>query len=193
MYCERALLLSGIGGQGIQLAAKTLAEAAVRDGREALVFGSYGGMMRGGNTDATVIVANQPVTSPPVIDEAWAALVMHHQGWPTVSAHLTPDSLVQIDGSVFRGDCGIPPARLLDVPATDLAGKLGIPRAAAMFALGAFAAATGIVTLDALLISAREALPSYRRQYADDAVRAIREGYASIGAPRAQAWEGAMA
>jgi Pyruvate/2-oxoacid:ferredoxin oxidoreductase gamma subunit len=193
MYRERALLLSGIGGQGIQLAAKTLAEAAVRDGREALVFGSYGGMMRGGNTDATVIVANQPVTSPPVIDEAWAALVMHHQGWPNVSAHLMKDAFVQIDGSVFRGECGIPPGRLLDVPATDLASKLGIPRAAAMYALGAFAAATGIATLEALTVSAREALPSYRRQHAEDAVRAIREGYASVGAPRARAWEGVSA
>jgi Pyruvate/2-oxoacid:ferredoxin oxidoreductase gamma subunit len=190
VYCERALLLSGIGGQGIQLAARTLADAAVRDGRDVPVFGSYGGMMRGGNTDATVIVANQSVTSPPVVEEAWGALVMHHQGWPNVSAHLQADALVQIDGSVFRGETGIPGARLLNVPATDLTARLGIPRAAALFALGAFAAATGIVTLEALLSAAREALPSYRRQHAEDAVRAVREGHASAGAPRVRAWEG---
>jgi hypothetical protein len=46
---ERSMLMTGIGGQGIQLAAQVVARAAVLDGREAQRFGSYGGMMRGGN------------------------------------------------------------------------------------------------------------------------------------------------
>jgi len=52
---ERELLMAGIGGQGVQLAAQLLAKAATGSGRHAQLFGSYGGMMRGGNTDATVI------------------------------------------------------------------------------------------------------------------------------------------
>jgi hypothetical protein len=40
---EREILLSGIGGQGIQLAAKSLAVAAMREGRRVLMFGTYGG------------------------------------------------------------------------------------------------------------------------------------------------------
>ena len=37
---ERALLLTGIGGQGIQLATRTLAVAAVEENLEAMMFGS---------------------------------------------------------------------------------------------------------------------------------------------------------
>ena len=33
-------------------------QGAVLDGREVMLFGSYGGMMRGGNTDATIVVGD---------------------------------------------------------------------------------------------------------------------------------------
>jgi Pyruvate/2-oxoacid:ferredoxin oxidoreductase gamma subunit len=42
---EREILLSGIGGQGIQLAAKSLAVAAMREGRRVLMFGTYGAVV----------------------------------------------------------------------------------------------------------------------------------------------------
>jgi Pyruvate/2-oxoacid:ferredoxin oxidoreductase gamma subunit len=53
---EREILLTGIGGQGVQLAANVLAHAALDEGRDVQLFGSYGGMMRGGNTDAELVV-----------------------------------------------------------------------------------------------------------------------------------------
>ena len=55
---EREVLLTGIGGQGVQLAAQVLAHAALDEGRDVQLFGAYGGMMRGGNTDATLVVAD---------------------------------------------------------------------------------------------------------------------------------------
>ena len=58
---ERELLVTGIGGQGIQLAALVIARAALAEGREVQLFGSYGGMMRGGNTEATLVVADGSV------------------------------------------------------------------------------------------------------------------------------------
>ena len=60
---ERELLITGIGGQGVQLAAQVVARAATLEGREVMFFGVYGGMMRGGNTDSTVVVADAPITS----------------------------------------------------------------------------------------------------------------------------------
>ena len=62
---EREVLFTGIGGQGVQLAAKVLALAATLDGLEVLTLGTYGGTMRGGNTDATVVVGRGPIVSPP--------------------------------------------------------------------------------------------------------------------------------
>ena len=73
---EREVLLTGIGGQGVQLAAQVLARAGVRDGRHVLLFGVYGGAMRGMNTDATVVVADAPVEAPAEIVRTLAAWVV---------------------------------------------------------------------------------------------------------------------
>src|ERR1700679_3536980 len=99
---ERAVLLAGIGGQGVQLAARTLAVAAVQSEREVMVFGSYAGLMRGGSTDATVIIGDGPLRSPPTVARAWCALALHHEFWPGVRDRLVPDCVAVVDRSVFK-------------------------------------------------------------------------------------------
>ena len=81
---EREILITGIGGQGVQLAAQVLARAAMLEGRDVMLFGIYGGMMRGGNTDATVVVADGPIAAPPVVSRAWSAIAMHDEFWAPV-------------------------------------------------------------------------------------------------------------
>ena len=54
---------TGIGGQGVQLAAQVLARAATLEDRHVLYLGTYGGTMRGGNTDSTVIIGDRPLSS----------------------------------------------------------------------------------------------------------------------------------
>src|SRR5205814_7611705 len=71
---ERELLLTGIGGQGVQLAARVISTAAIAEGRSVQLFGSYGGMMRGGNTEATIVLSDGPVEAPPTVGHAWSAI-----------------------------------------------------------------------------------------------------------------------
>ena len=100
---ERELLLTGIGGQGIQLAAQVLARAALAEGREVQLFGSYGGMMRGGNTEATLVVADGPVEAPPTVGRAWSAIVMHHDySEPTLAAARDRAASLFVNSTVFE-------------------------------------------------------------------------------------------
>ena len=62
---EREVLFTGVGGQGVQLAAQTLARAAALEGREVMLFGVYGGTMRGGNTDSTIVIGDAPIQAAP--------------------------------------------------------------------------------------------------------------------------------
>lgn len=186
---EREVMLSGIGGQGVQLAAKTLAYAAVRDGLEVMVFGVYGGSMRGGNTDSTVVIGSAPIRTPPVVDHAWSALLMHHERWPAISAMLRPGGLAVVDSSVFRGSAEAPGVTTVAVPATQMATELGSARAGAMVALGAFVAASGIVSLEALLVAAEELLPPYRRQHAAANRAALQAGFDCVERLQVPAWE----
>ncbi len=176
---ERELLMTGIGGQGVQLAAQLLAKAATRFGRYAQLFGSYGGMMRGGNTDATLIIGDAPVQAPPMVGSAWSALVMHHEFAAATLDRLRDGSILVLNTSVVTPEllpavpAGVHTAAL---PASELAIELGSPAAGAMVALGAYAAVTRILEIEELVETLPDALPSYRRQHVASNARALQAG-----------------
>jgi Pyruvate/2-oxoacid:ferredoxin oxidoreductase gamma subunit len=173
---ERELLMAGIGGQGVQLAAQLMAKAATRSGRHVQLFGSYGGMMRGGNTDATLIIGDEPVQSPPMVSSAWSALVMHHEFAAPTLERLLAGGLLVVNTSVVTSYEIDPSVRVLTLPATELAIKLGAAAAATMVALGAYAQATGMVGIDELIDTLPAVLPSYRTQHIEGNARALRAG-----------------
>ena len=63
---RREIRLSGFGGQGLILAGIILAEAAMRDGHEAVQTQSYGPEARGGASKAEVIISDEPIDYPKV-------------------------------------------------------------------------------------------------------------------------------
>lgn len=186
---ERELLMTGIGGQGVQLAAQVLARAAVAEGREVMLFGNYGGMMRGGNTDATLVVGDGPIETPPTIAHAWSAIVMHHEYWEPLHRRLSPGAAVFVNTTVFEGDVDWSPFLLVEVPATDLALDAGNVQAASMVMIGAYARATGLVSLGSVIDAVERSLPSYRAQHRDLNVTALEVGHDSVALGLAPAWD----
>jgi 2-oxoglutarate ferredoxin oxidoreductase subunit gamma len=185
---EREILMTGIGGQGVQLAAQVLARAAVLEGRHVLLLGTYGGSMRGGNTDTTLIVADAAISAPPIVAHAWAALVMHPQFWPPLAAKLRPDGVLLVNGSLVEDGLDRATQRVVAVPATAIARDLGNPMTASMVLIGAFARLTGIVALASLVGGMHESVPSYRRQHIQANERALRAGFDAAAEGIAPAW-----
>lgn len=187
---EREILFTGIGGQGIQLAARTLAEAAITDGRRVQLFASYGGMMRGGNSDSMLVVADTEITAPPTVGRAWAGVVMHHEHAEAVWSSMRSGGLAVVNGSVVDPDCRPSPDRditLIDVAALDLATELGAPVAASLVLIGALVAHTELVSSAALLETAARVLPSYRTDAAAVNRRALEVGLGT-GSTSHAAW-----
>jgi 2-oxoglutarate ferredoxin oxidoreductase subunit gamma len=185
---ERVVMATGIGGQGVQLASNVLAHAAMAEGREVLLFGSYGGMMRGGNTDATIVVATHAVDAPPVAPSAWAALVMHHEFLAPLAVKLTPDSVTFVNTSVVpEAALAALPGTVVRVAATDEAQRLGNALAASLVLLGALAGSTGLVGIDALTAAVATVIPSYRSQHVAGNQDALRHGFA-LQADAPAAW-----
>ena len=189
MVAERAVLLTGIGGQGVQLAAKTLAFAAVEQGLDAMVFGEYSGVMRGGNTDASVIVGTGRLLMPPTVSSAWAVVAMHHEFWAATEARLAPGGIVIVDSSVFDEPIERTDVTVVAVDCTGSAARIGSPRAGSMVALGALCSATGIVRLDSLQAAARQVLPSYRSQHAEANAVALGVGFDLVVDRIVDAWD----
>jgi Pyruvate/2-oxoacid:ferredoxin oxidoreductase gamma subunit len=185
---EREVLLTGIGGQGIQLAAQVLARAALTEGRDVQLFGSYGGMMRGGNTEATLVVADAPVEAPPTVDRAWSAVVMHHDFSEPTLARLGPGSVVFLNTTIVDANLEPAGATVVGLPVSDLAVDLGNVMTASMVMLGVYVTVTGLVTLDGAVEAVAASLPSYRSKHVELNVRAIRAGADAAPALRVAAW-----
>ena len=185
---ERELYVSGIGGQGVQLASQVLARAALAEGRGVQLFGSYGGMMRGGNTETTLVVADGPVEAPPTVDRAWAVVLLHHDYSEPAHARRRPGGLLLVNSTVYEGEIDDRGDRRIDVPATDLAVDVGNVMAASMVMAGALVAATGLVTLASLEDAVAASLPPYRQQHVTLNVAAVRAGASAIPAPVTAAW-----
>ncbi|MGZ8762688.1 MAG: 2-oxoacid:acceptor oxidoreductase family protein [Acidimicrobiia bacterium] len=169
---ERELLVTGIGGQGVQLAAQVLARGATLEGSHVMLFGVYAGAMRAMNTDATVVIGDAPLQSPPLISHTWSAIGMHDKFWEPVARKLRPEALVLVNDATFetaiRQD-----ARVYRVPTTELAADFS----ASMVMAGAFAAISELVGLDALIGGMRESVPSYRQQHVTPNEAALTSGY----------------
>jgi len=185
---EREILLTGIGGQGVQLAATILARAATRDGRAVMTLGTYGGSMRGGNTDSTVLVADRAISSPPIVSKSWSAIGAHPRYWPAVRAKLRADSVAVWNAELFDPDVEIGAALRVPVAATRIATEIGSPLAASLVLLGALVGATGVVSLDAALAAMEESVPAYRREHVAKNAAALRAGVAAAPAGVAPAW-----
>jgi 2-oxoglutarate ferredoxin oxidoreductase subunit gamma len=188
---EQEVILSGIGGQGIQLLGKSLALAATMVGQYAMLA-DYGGEMRGGPSQASVVIGDAPLRSLPILPSSGAAVLMHHKFSAFALERLRPDGLLVLNTSIVPADSVGHPGRVAGFPVTAMAQELGAPQSAGFVMLGAYAGLTAVVAPDVLEQAMRRLLPPYRAQYGDVNARAIEAGLRSAvpggrpsGPPRA--------
>jgi 2-oxoglutarate ferredoxin oxidoreductase subunit gamma len=185
---EREVMFTGVGGQGVQIASKALATAAIDEGRQVMLVPRYGGGMRGGMTNAEVTIGDAPLRALPVATAAWSAYAMDPSYWSTIQPNLRPGAVVVLNSSLFAIPVDVPEATVFEVPASDVATELGSPMGAGFVLLGAFVAVTGLVSVDSIVTAMRQLVPSYRVQHLEANERAIRAGAEQVPALAAPAW-----
>jgi Pyruvate/2-oxoacid:ferredoxin oxidoreductase gamma subunit len=160
---RRDVIITGIGGQGVQLCSKVLANAAVAAGRHVMLSSYFGGEMRGGRTEATVITRDQPVDLPPIPPKLEAMIVLHPAFLADAEPRLIAAPLIVTDAWAWA-DHSEPQAsaRVVPVPAREIAAELGVPVAAGLALVGAFAALTGVADDESLAAAARQLVPPHR-------------------------------
>jgi len=182
-------MLTGVGGQGVQLAAQTLARAATLEDRHVMLLGTYGGTMRGGNTESAIVVGTGPLSSPPIVSRIWSAIALHSRFWQPIRAKLQPDALLLVNSTLFEEALDPGLYRLFEVPATQIANEHGSKAGASMVAIGGYAKLTGLVAIESLIEAMRSSLPAYRREQADVIEALLRAGFAHFDAVAVPAWE----
>ena len=132
------VIIAGFGGQGIILVGKLLAQTAMNAGREVTYIPAYGAEVRGGTSNCTVVIADEPIACP-VIGVADSLIIMNKASLDKFAPILKKGGLLVYNSSLIDGVKEIDESiKVLAVPADEIAVELGSQKSANMVALGAY-------------------------------------------------------
>ena len=165
----KQLRLSGSGGQGVITApAIIFAEAAVSEGKQAVQSQSYGPEARGGASKAEVIISDNPIYHPKVINPD-IVLAMTQQAADKYYGDLDKDNgLLIVDEDLVPNAPDFP--HIIKVPITKMTSEN-------IVALGIMVKLSGIVSLETVKQSVAHRVPPHT---VDKNMQALELGYNAV-------------
>jgi 2-oxoglutarate ferredoxin oxidoreductase subunit gamma len=152
------VIIAGFGGQGIILAGRLLAQTAMNAGKEVTYIPAYGAEVRGGTSNCTVVIADEPVACP-IIDHPDSLIVMNKASLDKFAPQLKKNGLLIYNSSLINDVSTLEQnIDALAVPADEIAVRLGSQKAANMVMLGASLQARGLFSVEAAAAALAEAL-----------------------------------
>jgi len=155
---KQEIIIAGFGGQGVLSLGKILAYSGIMQGLEVTWMPSYGPEMRGGTANVTVVLSDQPISSP-IAHEYDTVVVLNQQSLDKFESHVKPGGILIYDPNGISH----PPTRqdiqIFKVDATLQAAKMGNPRTFNMIVLGAMLAVSPNVTLENAYKGLEKSLP----------------------------------
>ncbi len=157
MSMNERIIIAGFGGQGVLSMGKMLVESAMAEGRHVTWLPSYGPEMRGGTSNCHVNISDEEIGSP-VIESATTVIVMNQPSLDKFQTAVEPGGMLFINSSIIESKSTRDDIKVFYIPANDIAMELGSMQIANMAMLGAYLAATGIVSSETLIAQLAEVL-----------------------------------
>ena len=152
------IIISGFGGQGVLSMGKILAYAGLMEGKEVTWMPAYGPEQRGGTANVTVIVSDEPISSP-ILSRYDTAIVLNQPSLDKFQPKVKPG------GSIIYDSFGIldKPSRtdvdVFHINAMETAAELKMMKCFNMFVLGGLLKVHPLVSLESVMKALRKTLP----------------------------------
>lgn len=158
MPSQIEIRLTGSGGQGLILGGIILAEAALRDGKNAIQSQSYGPEARGGASKAEVIISDEEIDFPK-IDKADFLLALTEIACKKYGKSVKKNGILLIDSSVEVPD-DVVASKIVRVPILETANNvIGKPMVANIVALGVIQELIQVISKESLETSVLNRVP----------------------------------
>jgi 2-oxoglutarate ferredoxin oxidoreductase subunit gamma len=144
------MVFAGFGGQGLLTVGKLLAAAAMKEGKHVTYFPSYGSEVRGGTANCQVVVSDEKIASP-LVEQATSLLIMNAASMMRFLPTLTEGGLMALNISMVKAPKLDGGREVIQIPATEIAQKIGSVQVANAVMLAALNEARAIVDHDLLL------------------------------------------
>lgn len=169
------IIIAGFGGQGVLSMGKILAYSALMEGLETTWMPAYGPEQRGGTANVTVIVADEPISSP-ILDQYDTAVILNQQSLDKFESKVKPGGTLIYDPygihhAPTRTDINIVP-----VDAMKATLELGNSKTYNMVLLGSLLKLRPVVTLESVMKGLKKTLPERHHHLLPVNETAIRKG-----------------
>ncbi|MHC4548558.1 MAG: 2-oxoacid:acceptor oxidoreductase family protein [Planctomycetota bacterium] len=171
------VLMAGFGGQGMLLAGKVLAHAAMDAGLQVSWLPSYGPEMRGGTANVIVCISEKPIGSP-LTTSPRALLIMNLPSLEKFAPRVKPGGVIVVNRTLVKKDPEREDCVVVHVDARELAVEAGSHRAANFVMLGAYVGASGAVPAETIEAAIAAEFTDSRAKFVPINVAAFRAGLA---------------
>jgi 2-oxoisovalerate ferredoxin oxidoreductase beta subunit len=135
-FKELTIKVAGFGGQGVLLLGQLLTEMGMREGLEVSWLPSYGPEMRSGSAHCHVCLSKQRIGSP-LISHPDVLIAMNEISLRKFAAQVDAGGLILYNQERLPEDFPAPSARVVCIPASEIADKLGSTKVTNIVMLGA--------------------------------------------------------
>jgi 2-oxoglutarate ferredoxin oxidoreductase subunit gamma len=150
---------AGFGGQGIIKSGIIVAAAAcIHGGQNAVQTQSYGPESRGGACKSEVVISEEEIDFPKVVEPDVLVLMSQH-AYNEYAENVKFDGTMIMDPDMIPHEKNLKSVKVFRVPATKIAEELGRRIVANIVMIGAFAAITGLLDENAVKESIKENVP----------------------------------
>lgn len=176
---QTSVVIAGFGGQGVLFAGLILAYAAMDKDLYVTWYPSYGPEMRGGTASATVVLGDEEIGSPVVLHPD-IVIAMNGPSFRKYEPLVKPGGVLFYNASLIAEENTRTDIRYVAVPANAIAAEIGDTRVANAVMVGALAAVTGLLPLEALVATVDHHMPPARRAMVAPNQEALRRGAQAV-------------
>ena len=135
-FKEFEIKIAGFGGQGVLLLGQLLTEMGMREGLEVSWLPSYGPEMRSGSAHCHVCLSKKRIGSP-LVSHPDVLVAMNELSLRKFAPQVAAGGLILYNQARLPQDFQLPQARVICIPASEMADKLGSTKATNIVMLGA--------------------------------------------------------
>lgn len=170
------IIIAGFGGQGVLFAGKLLAHAAMTAGKKISWLPSYGPEMRGGTANCHIVISDEPVSSPIIVNPD-VLISLNKPALDKFEKSVSEGGTILVDKTLTDRFVGRTDVNVIYVEATKIAQELGNAALSNMVMLGAFLKETGTFVIEEIKDAVFKNIPKAKSAIAELDIDAIMAGY----------------
>ena len=172
---QTEIIISGFGGQGALFAGQLLAYAAMDSGYEVTWIPSYGPEMRGGTANCTVIIADEEIGAPTVLNPR-AVLALNLPSLDKYEPLVISGGVLVANASLINRPITRADISAVMIPANEIAEEIGDKRLLNMVMLGALLGKLPVLPVEVIEKALQAHIPERHKRLLPSNYAALRRG-----------------